>query len=93
MKVLAIAVLAVIIYTAAGFPEQEGEALVPEVLDTLRKTQLGPNSEIQSVKSGIEYKVAESQTGKVDLGSILDGLVPPEVIANLQQQIDGIGNH
>ncbi|KAG8036127.1 hypothetical protein G9C98_004707 [Cotesia typhae] len=91
MKVLAIAVLAVIIYTAAGFPEQEGEALVPEVIDTLRKTQIGPNSEIQSVKPAIEIKFAESQTGKIDLGPFLSEIVPAEVIANLQQRVDGIG--
>ncbi|KAF2901988.1 hypothetical protein ILUMI_04198 [Ignelater luminosus] len=81
---------------AAAFPQREGGVYTDEAIRQAQNSQLIPkDAQIQKVQSGIEIGSYESIPGnqRINLADILGDQVPPEVVNNLQSQIDGIGRH
>ncbi|KAJ0180211.1 hypothetical protein K1T71_003615 [Dendrolimus kikuchii] len=88
--------LLVVVAAASAAPQREGAIYSNEAIKQAQNTQLIPkDAEIQKVQEGIELAAYESIPGnqKIDLTQILGDQVPPEVIRNLQGQIDQVGRH
>ncbi|CAG9832072.1 unnamed protein product [Diabrotica balteata] len=78
----------------AAFPQKEGSAYTQEAIRQAQNTFLIPkDAQIQKVQEGIEIGAYESIPGnqKINLFEILGDQFPPEVVNNLQQQIDQVG--
>ncbi|CAH0555491.1 unnamed protein product [Brassicogethes aeneus] len=79
---------------AAAFPQKEGGAYTNEAIKQAQNTFLIPkDAQIQKVQEGIEIGAYESIPGnqKINLFEILGDQFPPEVVNNLQTQIDQVG--
>ncbi|XP_056631097.1 uncharacterized protein LOC130904171 isoform X2 [Diorhabda carinulata] len=77
-----------------AFPQKEGNAYTQEAIKQAQNTFLIPkDAQIQKVQEGIEIGAYESIPGnqKVNLFEILGDQFPPEVVSNLQSQIDQVG--
>ncbi|CAH1112327.1 unnamed protein product [Psylliodes chrysocephalus] len=78
----------------AAFPQKEGSAYTQEAIRQAQNTFLIPkDAQIQKVQEGIEIGAYESIPGnqKINLFEILGDQFPPEVVNNLQTQIDQVG--
>ncbi|BES95432.1 Hypothetical protein NTJ_08241 [Nesidiocoris tenuis] len=82
---------------AAGAPhpqEKEGAFFTNEAIRQAQNTHLIPKgATIQKVQEGIELAAYESIPGdqRINLFEILGDHVPPEVVNNLQAQVDQVG--
>ncbi|KAG7307053.1 hypothetical protein JYU34_007187 [Plutella xylostella] len=88
--------LLVLAAAAAAAPQREGAAFSREAIKQAQNTHLIPrDAEIQKVQEGIELAAYESIPGnqRINLAEILGDQVPPEVISNLQGQIDQVGRN
>ncbi|XP_076296554.1 uncharacterized protein LOC143216881 [Lasioglossum baleicum] len=77
-----------------AFPQKDGQIFSNEAIKQAQNTYLIPkDATIQKVQEGIELAAYESIPGdqKINLFEILGEHVPPEVVNNLQAQIDQIG--
>lgn len=79
----------------AAFPQQkEGAYFTNEAIRQAQNTHLIPQgATIQKVQEGIELAALESIPGnqRINLFEILGDHVPPEVVNNLQAQVDQVG--
>ncbi|XP_060528384.1 uncharacterized protein LOC132703254 [Cylas formicarius] len=85
-----------VIAVAAAFPQKEGGAYTNEAIRQAQNTFLIPkDAQIQKVQEGIEIGAYESIPGdqKINLFEILGDQFPPEVVNNLQGQIDQVGKN
>lgn len=92
MKVLIC--FAALVAFAVAYPTNEGAAYTSEAIRQAQSSQLIPrDAQIQTVDQGIELGAYENIpiNQQVRLHEILGAHVPPEVIQNLQRQIDSIG--
>ncbi|VEN61562.1 unnamed protein product [Callosobruchus maculatus] len=81
---------------AVAFPQKEGSAYTQEAIRQAQNTFLIPkDAQIQKVQEGIEIGAYESIPGnqKINLFEILGDQFPPEVVNNLQTQIDQVGKN
>ncbi|XP_017885980.1 uncharacterized protein LOC108628511 [Ceratina calcarata] len=81
---------------AVAFPQKDGQIFSNEAIKQAQNTYLIPkDATIQKVQEGIELAAYESIPGdqKINLFEILGEHVPPEVVNNLQAQIDQIGRN
>ncbi|XP_076622716.1 uncharacterized protein LOC143342569 [Colletes latitarsis] len=81
---------------ALAFPQKDGQIFSNEAIKQAQNTYLIPkDATIQKVQEGIELAAYESIPGdqKINLFEILGEHVPPEVVNNLQSQIDQIGRN
>lgn len=79
---------------ALAYPQKDGQIFSNEAIRQAQNTFLIPkDATIQKVQEGIELAAYESIPGnqKINLFEILGEHVPPEVVNNLQTQIDQIG--
>ncbi|XP_043281334.1 uncharacterized protein [Venturia canescens] len=77
-----------------SLPQKAGQEFTNEAIRQAQNTYLIPkDATIQKVQEGIELAAYESIPGdeKINLFEILGDQVPPEVVSNLQGQIDQIG--
>lgn len=85
-----------LIGAAYSFPQQkDGQIFSNEAIRQAQNTYLIPkDATIQKVQEGIELAAYESIPGnqRINLFEILGDHVPPEVVNNLQSQIDQIGH-
>jgi len=91
--VLAMLLLAV---AALAYPQKDGQIFSNEAIRQAQNTYLIPkDATIQKVQEGIELAAYESIPGdqRINLFEILGEHVPPEVVNNLQSQIDQIGRN
>ncbi|XP_063983587.1 uncharacterized protein LOC135165816 [Diachasmimorpha longicaudata] len=97
MKVCTLAVALLLLGVVTAFPRQkDGDLFSSEAIKQAQNSYLlPPDAIIHKVQEGIEVGAYESIPGdhKINLFEILKGQVPPEVINNLQQQVDLIGRH
>ncbi|KYM84290.1 PREDICTED: uncharacterized protein LOC105620973 [Atta cephalotes] len=80
----------------AAYPQKDGQIFSNEAIRQAQNTYLIPkDATIQKVQEGIELAAYESIPGdqRINLFEILGDHVPPEVVNNLQTQIDQIGRH
>ncbi|CAH0384309.1 unnamed protein product [Bemisia tabaci] len=73
---------------------KEGAFLTNEAIRQVQSTHLIPQgAQIQKVQEGVEIAAYESIPGdqRINLVDILGDHVPPEVVNNLQSQIDQVG--
>ncbi|XP_066145721.1 uncharacterized protein [Euwallacea fornicatus] len=80
----------------SALPQKEGSAYTNEAIRQAQQTFLIPkDAQIQKVQEGIEIGAYESIPGdqKINLFEILGDQFPPEVVNNLQGQIDQIGKN
>ncbi|KAG8282591.1 hypothetical protein J6590_033295 [Homalodisca vitripennis] len=92
MKVILIACVAVTMVAAR--PQKEGAYFTNEAIRQAQNTHLIPQgASIQKVQEGIELAAIESipANERINLFEILGDHVPPEVVNNLQTQIDQVG--
>ncbi|KAL1450492.1 hypothetical protein WDU94_002856 [Cyamophila willieti] len=93
----ALVILAIIALThASPVPQKEGQFFTNEAIRQAQNTQLIPQgAEIQKVQEGIELAAFESIPGnqRINLYEIFGDQVPPEVVNNLQTQVDQIGRN
>lgn len=92
MRVLLVACLCVAVVVAR--PQKEGGYFTNEAIRQAQNTQLiPPGATIQKVQEGIELAALESIPGnqRINLFDVLGAHVPPEVVNNLQAQIDQVG--
>lgn len=85
---------AALVAFAVAYPTNEGAAYTSEAIRQAQNSELIPrDAQIQTVDQGIELGVYENIPihQKIRLHDILGAHVPPEVIHNLQGQIDAIG--
>ncbi|XP_030755507.1 uncharacterized protein LOC115881919 [Sitophilus oryzae] len=85
-----------VIAVAAAYPQKEGGAYTNEAIRQAQQTFLIPkDAQIQKVQEGIEIGAYESIPGdqKINLFEILGDQFPPEVVNNLQGQIDQVGKN
>lgn len=85
-----------VIAVAVAFPQKDGQIFSNEAIKQAQNTYLIPkDATIQKVQEGIELAAYESIPGdqKINLFEILGEHVPPEVVNNLQAQIDQIGRN
>ncbi|XP_025837353.1 uncharacterized protein LOC108745229 isoform X1 [Agrilus planipennis] len=78
----------------SAFPQKEGGSYTNEAIRQAQNSRLIPkDAQIQKVVEGIEIGAYESIPGnqRVNLFEILGDQVPPEVVNNLQQQVDQVG--
>jgi hypothetical protein len=92
------AVLAMLLLTvaASAYPQKDGQIFSNEAIRQAQNTYLIPkDATIQKVQEGIELAAYESIPGdqRINLFEILGEHVPPEVVNNLQSQIDQIGRN
>ncbi|KAJ4437842.1 hypothetical protein ANN_13780 [Periplaneta americana] len=87
-----------VIGSAAAFPvsqaEKEGAFFTNEAIRQAQNTYLIPkDATIQKVQEGIQLAAYESIPGnqRINLFEILGEHVPPEVVNNLQAQVDQVG--
>ncbi|XP_018562241.1 uncharacterized protein LOC108904250 [Anoplophora glabripennis] len=88
--------LLVLVAVASAFPQKEGGAYTNEAIRQAQNTFLIPkDAQIQKVQEGIEIGAYESIPGnqKINLFEILGDQFPPEVVNNLQTQIDQVGRN
>ncbi|KAK9497002.1 hypothetical protein O3M35_012799 [Rhynocoris fuscipes] len=94
MKLL-IAIFCLTAAVAYGFPQnKEGAFFTNEAIKQAQNTHLIPQgATIQKVQEGIELAAYESIPGnqRINLFEILGEHVPPEVVNNLQTQVDQVG--
>lgn len=86
----------VLIAIASAFPQKDGQIFSNEAIRQAQNTYLIPkDATIQKVQEGIELAAYESIPGdqRINLFEILGEHVPPEVVNNLQTQIDQIGRN
>lgn len=80
----------------AAYPQKDGQIFSNEAIRQAQNTYLIPkDATIQKVQEGIELAAYESIPGdqRINLFEILGEHVPPEVVNNLQTQIDQIGRN
>lgn len=73
---------------------KEGAIFTNEAIRQAQSTRLIPEgAQIQKVQEGVELVAYESIPGSqpIDLFQILGDHVPPEVVSNLQTQVDQVG--
>ncbi|KAJ8917624.1 hypothetical protein NQ315_000107 [Exocentrus adspersus] len=95
MKAILCTLLA-LVAIAFAFPQKEGGAYTNEAIRQAQNTFLIPkDAQIQKVQEGIEIGAYESIPGnqKINLFEILGDQFPPEVVNNLQTQIDQVGRN
>lgn len=81
-------------YTVAAPQNKEGAFFTNEAIRQAQNTHLIPQgATIQKVQEGIELAAYESIPGnqRINLFEILGEHVPPEVVNNLQSQVDQVG--
>ncbi|KAI5718244.1 hypothetical protein M8J77_018615 [Diaphorina citri] len=81
---------------SSPLPQKEGQFFTNEAIRQAQNTQLIPQgAEIQKVQEGIELAAFESIPGnqRINLYEIFGDQVPPEVVNNLQTQVDQIGRN
>ncbi|XP_015522756.1 uncharacterized protein [Neodiprion pinetum] len=81
---------------ATAFPQKEGQIFSNEAIKQAQNTFLIPkDATIQKVQEGIELAAYESIPGdqKINLFEILGEQFPPEVVNNLQAQVDQVGRN
>ncbi|XP_046738308.1 uncharacterized protein LOC124406770 isoform X2 [Diprion similis] len=81
---------------ATAFPQKEGQVFSNEAIKQAQNTFLIPkDATIQKVQEGIELAAYESIPGnqKINLFEILGDQFPPEVVNNLQAQVDQVGRN
>ncbi|XP_024884884.1 uncharacterized protein LOC112463000 [Temnothorax curvispinosus] len=79
-----------------AYPQKDGQIFSNEAIRQAQNTYLIPkDATIQKVQEGIELAAYESIPGdqRINLFEILGEHVPPEVVNNLQTQIDQIGRN
>ncbi|XP_017773115.1 PREDICTED: uncharacterized protein LOC108560176 [Nicrophorus vespilloides] len=94
-RAICIAFLA-LIALASAYPQKEGGVYTNEAIRQAQNTFLIPkDAQIQKVQEGIEIGAYEGIPGnqKINLFEILGDQFPAEVVNNLQQQVDQVGNH
>ncbi|CAK1552708.1 unnamed protein product [Leptosia nina] len=94
MKSLALCLLLVAAVCALPKPQREGAAYTKEAIKQAQSTYLIPkDAVIQKVEEGIELAAYESIPGnqKINLFEILGDQLPSEVINNLQNQVNHVG--
>lgn len=82
--------------SASPMPQKEGQFFTNEAIRQAQNTQLIPQgAEIQKIQEGIELAAFESIPGnqRINLYEIFGDQVPPEVVNNLQTQVDQIGRN
>ncbi|EFN79861.1 uncharacterized protein LOC105187487 [Harpegnathos saltator] len=80
----------------SAYPQKDGQIFSNEAIRQAQNTYLIPkDATIQKVQEGIELAAYESIPGdqRINLFEILGEHVPPEVVNNLQGQIDQIGRN
>lgn len=88
--------VALLIGAATAFPQKDGQIFSNEAIRQAQNTYLIPkDATIQKVQEGVEVAAYESIPGdqRINLFEILREHVPPEVVNNLQSQIDQIGRN
>ncbi|XP_065173651.1 uncharacterized protein [Atheta coriaria] len=88
--------LLVCVVAVAAAPQKEGGAYTNEAIRQAQNTLLIPkDAQIQKVQEGIEIGAYESIPGnqRINLFEILGDQFPPEVVNNLQQQVDQVGRN
>ncbi|XP_003703102.1 uncharacterized protein LOC100878854 [Megachile rotundata] len=96
MELRTLLLLLSVIAVAVAFPQKDGQIFSNEAIKQAQNTYLIPkDATIQKVQEGIELAAYESIPGdqKINLFEILGEHVPPEVVNNLQAQIDQIGRN
>ncbi|XP_054258542.1 uncharacterized protein LOC128983322 [Macrosteles quadrilineatus] len=97
MKVAAVlAVCACVVLSVSARPQKEGAYFTNEAIRQAQNTHLIPQgAQIQKVQEGIELAAIESIPGneRINLFEILGEHVPPEVVNNLQAQVDQVGKN
>uniref|UniRef100_A0A6V7ITV2 Uncharacterized protein n=1 Tax=Bracon brevicornis TaxID=1563983 RepID=A0A6V7ITV2_9HYME len=97
MQTITLAIAALLITAVVAFPQQkDGQIFSNEAIRQAQNTYLIPkDATIQKVQEGIELAAYESIPGdqRINLFEILGEHVPPEVVNNLQGQIDQIGRN
>ncbi|XP_029035216.1 uncharacterized protein LOC114872299 [Osmia bicornis bicornis] len=96
MEIRTLLILLSVIALAVAFPQKDGQIFSNEAIKQAQNTYLIPkDATIQKVQEGIELAAYESIPGdqKINLFEILGEHVPPEVVNNLQAQIDQIGRN
>lgn len=96
MELRTVLLLLSVIAVAVAFPQKDGQIFSNEAIKQAQNTYLIPkDATIQKVQEGIELAAYESIPGdqKINLFEILGEHVPPEVVNNLQAQIDQIGRN
>nr|CAD7441233.1 unnamed protein product [Timema bartmani] len=76
--------------------QKEGSFFTNEAIRQAQNTYLIPkDATIQKVQEGVELAAFEGIPGdkEINLFKILGEHVPPEVVSNLQTQVDQIGKH
>ena len=89
-----IATILVLVAVINALPQKDGHLFSNEAIRQAQSTLLIPkDATIQKVQEGIELAAYESIPGdqRINLFEILGAHVPPEVVNNLQTQIDQIG--
>lgn len=77
-------------------PQREGAAFTQDAIKQAQSSHLIPEgAQIQNVQEGVELAAYENIPGgqKISLSEILGAHVPAAVLANLQGQIDQIGQN
>ncbi|KAK6625183.1 hypothetical protein RUM43_005474 [Polyplax serrata] len=80
----------------SAFPQKDGAIFSNEAIRQAQNTFLIPkDAQIQKVQEGIEVAAYENIKGdeSINLFQILGDQVPPEVVSNLQAQVEQIGKH
>jgi len=96
MRVVLGIVLVAVLALATAYPQKSGGIYTNEAIRQAQSSDLIPkDAQIQKVEEGIEIGAYEGIPGnqRINLGDILGDQFPPEVVNNLQSQIDGIGRH
>lgn len=85
-----------VVAIATAYPQKEGQIFSNEAIKQAQNTFLIPkDATIQKVQEGIELAAYESIPGdqKINLFEILGDQFPPEVVNNLQAQVDQVGRN
>lgn len=94
MSKMILATFLVLVTVISALPQKDGHLFSNEAIRQAQSTLLIPkDATIQKVQEGIELAAYESIPGdqRINLFEILGAHVPPEVVNNLQTQIDQIG--
>lgn len=97
MKVYIVLAITLLAGLTAAFPQlKEGQQFSNEAIRQAQNTYLIPkDATIQNVQESQELRAYEMIPGsqRINLFEILGDQVPPEVVNNLQSQIDQIGRN
>ncbi|XP_015604434.1 uncharacterized protein LOC107272123 [Cephus cinctus] len=96
MNAYVLSVMMMLIGVSIAFPQKDGQIFSNEAIRQAQNTYLIPkDATIQKVQEGIELAAYESIPGdqRINLFEILGEHVPPEVVNNLQSQVDQIGRN